>query len=113
MIGAVSARMAVARLLISLRTSRRRWRRGRAFPCAPMWISAISNTCENWLTFARRAGQVVGYAELLTAVWGYQEPGDDRRLIKSCVRRLRDRLGDPAAAYLVSVRGVGYMLREP
>ena len=36
-------------------------------------------------------------------------------LVRSCVRRVRHKLGDDAAEprYVITVRGVGYRLRDP
>lgn len=51
--------------------------------------------------------RVVGYAELWTAVWGYDCPAD-KAVIRKAVSRLRKKLG---RGWLVSVRRKGYRLR--
>lgn len=63
---------------------------------------------------ARNVGQVVSYEALLTEVWGYAPRTGDRKVVTNCVRRLRKKLGESAARpeYLVTVRGVGYQLRD-
>ena len=46
---------------------------------------------------------------LLDRVWGYDYLGDSR-LVDMAVKRLRDKLGEPAhpPAYITTIRGVGY-----
>ena len=46
---------------------------------------------------------------LLERVWGYDYLGDSR-LVDMAVKRLRDKLGEPAhpPAYITTIRGVGY-----
>lgn len=63
---------------------------------------------------ARNVGQGVSYDALLTEVWGYAPETGDRKAVTNCVRRLRTKLGESAAhpEYLVTVRGVGYQLRD-
>ncbi len=63
---------------------------------------------------ALNIGQAVGYDALLTEVWGYAPETGDRKVVTNCVRRLRKKLGESAAhlEYLVTVRGVGYQLRD-
>ncbi len=53
----------------------------------------------------RNAGRVVGRAELLEAVWGFQVPGETRT-VEVHVAQLRKKLGDPEL--IRTVRGVGY-----
>jgi DNA-binding response OmpR family regulator len=65
---------------------------------------------------AEHTGSVIGYRELLRAVWGYD--GNDkeaRSLLKVHVRQLRRRLGLAADSgeYLRAVRGFGYILEPP
>lgn len=68
------------------------------------------------LYLALNAGRVVEQRELLREVWGYAgSEAEARELIKTHVRIIRRKLGwtDPAADYLQSVRGFGYMLSPP
>ncbi|HEX7167903.1 MAG TPA: response regulator transcription factor [Acidimicrobiales bacterium] len=57
----------------------------------------------------RNAGNVLTREILLERVWGYDYLGDSR-LVDMAVKRLRDKLGDPAGPppYISTVRGVGY-----
>lgn len=57
----------------------------------------------------RNAGNVLTREVLLERVWGYDYLGDSR-LVDMAVKRLRDKLGDPAEPppYISTVRGVGY-----
>jgi DNA-binding response OmpR family regulator len=58
----------------------------------------------------RHRGRVVSRAELLRDVWGYAA-GTESRTVETHIAALRDRLGDPPAApYVVTVRGVGYLV---
>jgi len=59
----------------------------------------------------RAAGRVRTREALLTEVWGY-ESDVLSRTVDTHVRRLRSKLG-PAAAWLETVRGVGYRIQEP
>ena len=59
---------------------------------------------------ARHAGQVLSKARLLELVWGYDSI--DENLVEVHVSILRRELGQPAAALIQTVRGVGYVLRE-
>lgn len=68
------------------------------------------------LALAQRAGEVVGYRELLQAVWGYDgDAREARELLKVHIRQIRRRLKlDPKVNhYIHSVRGFGYMLAPP
>ncbi|MBM3320250.1 MAG: response regulator transcription factor [Candidatus Eisenbacteria bacterium] len=58
------------------------------------------------------AGRTVPVERLTSHVWGYRGTGD-RQLLKQLVHRLRQKIErDPAAPrYLVTVSGIGYMLR--
>jgi len=62
----------------------------------------------------RRVGRVVGYEELLVAVWGYEDPGSSlaREAVQACARRLQRKLIGATShpPRLVCVRGVGYRL---
>lgn len=65
---------------------------------------------------AAKAGEVVGYQELLKEVWGYEgNEGEARELLKVHIRQIRRKLGLSAnnPEYLESVRGFGYMLVAP
>ncbi len=57
---------------------------------------------------ANRA-RVLSREVLLERVWGYDYLGDSR-LVDRAVKRLRDKLGEPAhpPAYITTIRGVGY-----
>jgi two-component system phosphate regulon response regulator PhoB len=57
-----------------------------------------------------RRGRVQGRDRLLNDVWGY-ESIIDTRTVDTHVRRLREKLG-PLAAYIETVRGVGYRIAE-
>jgi two-component system phosphate regulon response regulator PhoB len=57
-------------------------------------------------TLASRCGRVQSREQLLREVWDYSG-SMDTRTVDTHVRRLREKLGD-AAAYLDTVRGVGY-----
>jgi DNA-binding response OmpR family regulator len=77
---------------------------------------------------ARHAGQVLSKARLLELVWGYDSidenlvedmrataplsPEADENLVEVHVSILRRQLGQPAAALIQTVRGVGYVLRD-
>jgi len=58
------------------------------------------------------AGHTLPAERLLAHVWGSRGSGD-RQLLKQLVHRLRQKIEEDAAAprYLVTVSGVGYMLR--
>jgi two-component system phosphate regulon response regulator PhoB len=57
-----------------------------------------------------RRGRVQGRDRLLNDVWGY-ETIIDTRTVDTHVRRLREKMG-PLAAYIETVRGVGYRISE-
>lgn len=57
-----------------------------------------------------RRGRVQGRDRLLNDVWGY-ETVIDTRTVDTHVRRLREKLG-PLAAYIETIRGVGYRIGE-
>ena len=59
---------------------------------------------------ARHAGQVLSKARLLELVWGYDTV--DENLVEVHISILRRQLGQPAAALIQTVRGVGYVLRD-
>jgi len=63
----------------------------------------------------RNAGRVVGYDELLREVWGYDYTEGAQETVKSCVKRLRQKIEpDPEQPrYLMTVRGVGYRWAIP
>lgn len=65
------------------------------------------------LYLAQHAGRAVPAAELLSAVWGSHESGGGTaNRVKSCVRRLREKIeldaGHPQ--YILTVRGGGYLM---
>jgi two-component system OmpR family response regulator len=62
-----------------------------------------------------RQGGTVTWQELLERVWGIHEPGKEMLgTLRSCVRRLRQKLGDDARSprYIVNLWGEGYRLGE-
>jgi DNA-binding response OmpR family regulator len=59
---------------------------------------------------AERKGRVQSREQLLKDVWGYNS-FIDTRTVDTHMRRLRDKLGG-AAAYLDTVRGVGYRFKD-
>lgn len=61
-------------------------------------------------TFYERRGRVQSRERLLTDVWGYSADVTTRT-VDTHIKRLREKLG-PAAAYVETVRGVGYRFRE-
>ena len=67
------------------------------------------------LYLVENAGRSVGYDELLTQVWNCDCAEGSRETVKSCARRLRQKIEpDPAQPrYLVTVRGVGYRWDVP
>jgi len=58
---------------------------------------------------ARRRGRVQTRERLLQDVWGYENPIDSRT-VDTHMRRLREKIGT-AAAYLETIRGVGYRFK--
>ncbi len=64
--------------------------------------------------FAQRVGQAVSYDKLLTEVWGYELGMGDRNLVTNAMQRLRHKLEENAKQprYVVTIRGVGYRLRN-
>ena len=62
----------------------------------------------------RTRGRAVSREELLEHVWGLDPRGLNTRTVDMHVARLRDKLGDPAAAprLIVTVRGAGYRLQD-
>lgn len=80
------------------------------------WVNLPPIQYRMLLALAKRAGEVVGYQELLHLVWGYKaEEVEARELVKVHIRQIRRRLGlDPEKHhYIRSVRGFGYMLASP
>ena len=63
------------------------------------------------------AGRVLTHESLLRQAWGGRHEGaaPDPRLVRAVVKRLRRKLGDPAAnpAYILNERGVGYGMPAP
>ncbi len=62
------------------------------------------------LDLASRRGRVQSRDALLERVWGYA-PGIETRTVDTHVKRLREKLGI-AAAYIETVRGVGYRMSK-
>jgi DNA-binding response OmpR family regulator len=80
------------------------------------WVALPPLQYRLLLALAKRAGEVVGYQELLRTVWGYEgKDNEARELLKVHIRQIRRRLGlDPEKyPYIRSVRGFGYMLAPP
>jgi DNA-binding winged helix-turn-helix (wHTH) protein len=68
-----------------------------------------------WLLYESQ-GQVIGRADLVTAVWGEdQAAGVSEQALDALIRRLRDRLAelDPTHRYIETVRGHGVRLDNP
>jgi DNA-binding response OmpR family regulator len=63
-------------------------------------------------TLASHPGRVMLQDELLVAVWGPGYQGDPE-LLRTTVRRLRQKLPHGAADHVQNVRAVGYVLRPP
>jgi DNA-binding response OmpR family regulator len=61
-------------------------------------------------TLIQKRGRVQSRDQLLQQVWGYL-PEVDTRTVDTHMRRLREKLGD-AAAYLETIRNVGYRFTE-
>ena len=63
----------------------------------------------------KRKGCTVTWQELLQQVWGYQDPQKEQaKIVTSCIRRLRKKLGDHARdpRYVYTRWGEGYRLGE-
>ena len=60
------------------------------------------------------AGRVLTNEAILWQVWGGRDAGD-AKLLRTFVKKIRQKLGDDAArpAYLCTERGVGYRMRAP
>lgn len=68
-----------------------------------------------WLLYESQ-GQVIGRADLVTAVWGEEQAaGVSEQALDALIRRLRDRLAelDPTHRYIETVRGHGVRLDNP
>ena len=63
---------------------------------------------------AQHVNQVLTREHLLQAVWGYDYYGDVRT-VDVTVRRLREKMEDDASQpeYIITRRGVGYIMRNP
>jgi len=63
---------------------------------------------------ASNAGRAVSREEILRRVWGIEPAGVETRTIDMHVARLREKVGDDAAApgIIVTVRGQGYMFAD-
>lgn len=63
----------------------------------------------------RRKGCTVTWQQLLRRVWGYRDPQKEQaKIVRSCIRRLRQKLGDHARdpKYIYTRWGEGYRLGE-
>ncbi|MEW6156484.1 MAG: response regulator transcription factor [Verrucomicrobiota bacterium] len=77
--------------------------KGKALDLTPTEFKLIT-------VLAQRRGRVQTREQLLRDVWEYNHLVDTRT-VDTHMRRLREKLG-PAAAYIDTVRGVGYRFRE-
>lgn len=68
--------------------------------------------CEVLRALVRERGRVLSYAALGREVWQYPEHYCSPDEIRSCVWRLREKLG-PARGAIQTVRNVGYRFRRP
>ena len=61
------------------------------------------------------AGRVSTYDSLLRQVWGDQDYGDTKNLVRAFIKKLRRKLGDDPKepAYIFNHRGVGYRMPRP
>jgi two-component system response regulator VanR len=90
------------------RKARRVWVGNREVRLTRLEFDVLAHLFEN-------RGGAVSRERLLREVWGYNEPSDrGRNTVKSCVRRLRRKLGDDGQNphYIRNVWGVGYQLGE-
>lgn len=74
---------------------------------------ALSPT-EFWLLryFMVNAGVVLSKARILDHVWEY-DFGGDAGVVESYVSHLRSKVDTGPVKYLHTIRGVGYVMREP
>jgi len=80
-------------------------RAGKVLDLTPTEFSLLQHLMEN-------VGRVLSKTQLLDAVWGYD--GGDGNLVETYVSYLRRKVDAPFDVALVhTVRGVGYVLREP
>jgi two-component system response regulator MprA len=86
--------------------SRSASRNGRAFDLTPTEFDLLD-------LFVRHPRQVLPRSRILARVWGYDFEGDDNVLevYVSYLRRKTEARGEPRLIH--TVRGVGYVLREP
>lgn len=63
---------------------------------------------------SRNSGKVMTREHLLQAVWGFEYLGD-MRTVDVTIRRLREKLEDDPSRpeYIITRRGLGYMMRNP
>ena len=63
--------------------------------------------------FAQNPGKVITRDEILTKIWGYDYTGETRT-VDVHIRQLRKKIeeDDSNPQYILTVRGVGYKLRE-
>jgi two-component system KDP operon response regulator KdpE len=63
----------------------------------------------------RQLGRTASWESLLREVWGHEQPQkEDIRILRSCVRRLRQKLGEDARSprYIVNRWGEGYRIGQ-
>ena len=65
------------------------------------------------VTLAANAGRILAHDQLLLLVWG-REKSNDTRLLRSVIKRLRQKIGDSAdrPVYVFTKRSVGYWMPE-
>ena len=65
-------------------------------------------------TLSAQAGRVLTYDALLRQIWGVDDP-DDTNPVRTCVRRLRRKLGDDPKepTWIFNQHGVGYRMARP
>lgn len=60
---------------------------------------------------AENKGKAIGREKLLDAVWGI-DVAIETRTVDVHIRRLREKLGNKAGKYILTLRGVGYKFKE-
>jgi DNA-binding response OmpR family regulator len=85
----------------------KRW--GECIQLSPLEFNVLAR-------LAQEPGRVISTEELLRAVWGYaREEGGTPAQVKNCILRLRRKI-EPTPShprYLLTVKGQGYLLRDP
>ncbi|MEU8345967.1 response regulator transcription factor [Spirillospora sp. NPDC048832] len=81
------------------------WRRGRPIQLSPTEFKLLRY-------FMANAGRVVSKAQILDHVWNYDFRGD-AGIVESYVSALRRKVDNAEPRLIHTLRGVGYVLREP